>query len=125
MPKDYSRTSRIAELIQQEIALMLQTEIEDPHLKQITITRVEVTRDLTLAKIYFSFFNEDDDEKEKTKCLNKAGNFLRYHLANRIELRITPQLRFIFDAELQKTQKLLSLLQSLSPIDKDKTNDES
>ncbi len=117
MPKEYSRVQRIAELIQHELAEMLQREIEDPQLKDITLARVEVTRDLALAKVYVAILDEQQDVQAKLRRLNKAANFLRYRLANSIELRVTPQLKFIHDPTLSKSTRLLSLLQTIpNPI---------
>lgn len=113
MPKEYSRIQRIAELIQHEIAEMLQREIADPYLKDIIIARVEVTRDLALAKLYVSILDETQDVKDKLRRLNRAANFLRYRLANSIELRVTPQLKFIHDPTLKDSTRLLSILQAI------------
>lgn len=113
MPKEYSRIQRIAELIQHEIAEILQRVIEDPHLKDLTIARVEVTRDLALAKIYVAILDEKQDVQDKLRRLNKAANFLRYRLANSIELRVTPQLKFIYDPTLRDSTRLLSILQAI------------
>ena len=113
MPKEYSRIERIAGLIQHEIAEMLQREIEDPNLKDITIARVEVTRDIALAKIYVAILDEKQDIKDKLRRLNKAASFLRYRLANSIELRVTPQLKFIYDPALRDSARLFSILQAI------------
>lgn len=113
MPKEYSRIQRIAELIQHEIAEMLQREVEDPHLKDITVCKVDVTRDLSYAKIYVSLLDEEQDIMDKLRRLNKAANFLRYRLANSIELRVTPQLKFVYDPSLRNSSRLAALLQSI------------
>lgn len=112
MPKEYSRIQRIAELIQHELAQMLLRQVEDPHLKDLTISKVEVTKDLAFAKIYVTVFDEEQDINDKLRRLNKASNYLRYLLANSIELRVTPQLKFIYDPSVSNSNRLMSLLSS-------------
>lgn len=113
MPKEYSRTQRIAELIQHELAEMLLHKVEDPQLKNISLLQVEVAKDLSFAKVHISCLDEDPALiKDKLQRLNKAASYLRYLLANSIELRTTPQLKFIYDPSLHNTNRLLGLLKA-------------
>lgn len=113
MPKEYSRTQRIADAIQRELSQLIRTELRDPRVGLVSITSVEVSRDLSHAKVYVNFVTaplDGDDHGQAIKALNGAAGFLRSQLANTIELRTTPALRFIYDATSEKGQKLSALI---------------
>src|SRR5580692_11078838 len=98
MPKEYNRTDRIAEVIQQELALLLQREMQDSRIQWVTITTVDVARDLSHAKIYISQLDDTEEAIAKTlRILNGASKRLRYQLARVVKLRSMPQLRFTYD----------------------------
>lgn len=110
MPKEYNRTDRVAELIQRELATLIQQEVRDPKLGLITITAVKVASDLSFAKIYVTQLADDKPIEQTLKVLNKLAKFLRFRLANTIELRIIPQLRFVYDASISEGNRLASLI---------------
>ena len=113
MPKDYSRTDRIADLIQRELSTILLRESQDPRFALISVSAVTVTRDLAYAKVYISAYRADDDKQkitETVKALNKATGFFRSLLANRIQLRTTPQLKFIYDESIVYGNRLSNLI---------------
>ena len=113
MPKEYSRTQRIADMIQRELSELIRDEMRDPRVKLASITGVEVSRDLSHAKVYVNFIapeKEAADHQQAVKALNGAAGFLRSHLARSVELRTTPALRFIYDATSEKGQKLSALI---------------
>ena len=90
------RIERLNHTYQEEISMILMKEIKDEDIKFVTITGVDVTNDLSFAKVYYTVL--DDDKKEKTKeALDKAAPLIRKQLASRIEIRHTPELRFIYD----------------------------
>ena len=90
------RIERLNHTYQEEISMILMKEIKDEDIKFVTITGVDVTNDLSFAKVYYTVL--DDEKKEKTKeALDKAAPFIRKQLASRIEIRHTPELRFIYD----------------------------
>ena len=90
MPKDFNRTDRIADLIQRELSQIIQQQVRDARLKQVTITAVRVAADLSFAKIYITQLDDQQPIEQTLKGLNKLAGFLRYHLAQTIELRIMP-----------------------------------
>ena len=95
------KLKRIASSISQELSLICATEAHDYLLKNITITGVEVTNDLSLARVYFTSQLEMD-EKELEKNLNDdTAGYLRTQIANRIDIRHTPKIRFIFDKSIE------------------------
>jgi ribosome-binding factor A len=124
MPKEFSRTERIADLIHKELMGILQKEIADPRLRFITITSVKVTKDLAFADILFTQLDvenlQDTPRKaESVKLLKKAASRLRYVLAQRLKLRVIPLLRFFYDDLDVQNQRLHDL------IDKAVTNDKA
>lgn len=113
MPKEYTRTQRIADAIQRELSELIRMELRDPRVGMVSITGVEVSRDLAYAKVYVNFVTapqEDEEHREAMAALNGAAGFLRSKLARNIELRSTPSLRFIHDATSAKGQKLSALI---------------
>ena len=124
MPKEFSRIARIAELIQKELSVILKKEITDSRLKFITITAVKVSRDLSFADILFTQIDvEDSDDKPlskeiRVKLLQKAAARLRYALAQRLQLRIVPSLRFFYDDLMQESHRLHDLIDKAVENDK-------
>jgi ribosome-binding factor A len=110
MPKDFSRTRRVAEQMQRELALLLQREIRDPRLASVTVSGVEVSRDLAVAKVYFTLFDDQVDPADALHALEKASGFLRHSLGEKLIMRSTPQLRFIYDQTLVKGTELTNLI---------------
>jgi len=113
MPKEFNRTERVAELLQMELATLLQQDIHDPRLAQLTVLEVRVTRDLAHAKVFVSFFDHQKaKEAEALKALKKACGFLRSQLAQRVKLRLVPALQFVFDDTYNRGQRLTDLIES-------------
>lgn len=112
MAKEYSRTQRVADQIQKELAQLIQLEMKDPRLGMVTVSAVDVSRDMSFADIYVSFLGVDDQEKidQSLKVLSQAAGFLRSQLARAIKLRFTPQLRFFYDNSLRRGAYLSSLI---------------
>ena len=125
MPKDYSRSRRIAEQIQREIADIIRSELKDPRVPAfITITDVEVTKDQEHAKIFFTTLIESDDVGETTAALKRASGFLRTQLAQRMKLRTVPQLDFKYDASVERGIKLSRLIDEAVASDPKPPHDE-
>ena len=90
------KVERLNHMIQEEISMILMTEVQDEKLKFVTITGVETTSDYSYAKVYFTVL-EESKKKEITDELNKANHFIRGKLSERIDIRHTPELKFIYD----------------------------
>ena len=101
---------RISSDIQREISNILLTEAKDEDFKHVTITAVEATNDLSFAKV---FFTTTDDREKVTKDLNNAAGFFRSLLAERLEVRHTPELRFIFDESIEYGAKIEKIIEKL------------
>lgn len=115
MAKDYSRTSRLGEQIQRDLAQMIQRDMKDPRLGMVTINQVKVAKDLGYADIYFTVMGakgETDAEirKQTSSILNDAAGYMRSELARNMTTRITPQLRFHYDETLDRGHHLTGLI---------------
>jgi ribosome-binding factor A len=110
MPREFPRTRRVGEQIQREVAGILQEEFKDPRLGMISVSGVEVSRDLAHAKIYISVLGREEDVSETIKVLNKAAGFLRHQLGQRMRLRSVPQLRFLYDGSLAEGARMDALI---------------
>lgn len=119
MPKDYSRTERVGDMLQRELAQLIQTEMRDPRVAQVNVTGAEVSRDLSHAKVYFTALECDSKEAAKpvTDVLNKAAGFLRAHIAKESTLRIVPSLRFHFDESVGRGRHLEGLIRQAKAAD--------
>ena len=105
------RTERVNELMRRELVLLLKQETKDPRLKQVVITDVIVSRDLTSAKVFFSV--DEDSNKIVVSLLNKASCFFRSSLSKTLDLRHTPTLSFIYDPAPNTGARMDDLLSKL------------
>jgi len=104
----YARTDRIAQQIQREIAELVRLQVNDPRVKLVTITGVEVARDYSHAKVFFTRLDGKHDEAQKG--LDHASGFLRSQLAHSLKLRVMPQLHFVYDASVEHGSHLSQLI---------------
>jgi ribosome-binding factor A len=122
MPRDFSRSARVSEVIQREVANIIQTEMNDPRAAAVTITHTKMTRDMSSARIYFIMQGDEQTVKETEKALNKAAGFIRHELANRVDLRYLPKLHFSYDQSIEKSLRVSKLIDDLSINEKGKHN---
>ena len=110
MPRDFSRTLRVAEQIQRDLAELLRLEVKDPRIGMVTLTDVEVTSDYAHAKVFFTTLGDAEQVAAATEGLNRAAGFLRHELGHRIKLRSIPQLHFIYDESVERGVRLSQLI---------------
>ncbi|MDX1452139.1 MAG: 30S ribosome-binding factor RbfA [Oleiphilaceae bacterium] len=116
MAKEYSRTDRIADQIQRDLAELIRSGLKDPRLGMVTVNGVEVSRDLGYADVYVTLLtiNDVDEQSDEVKTslqiLNKAAGFLRSELGRQIKLRTIPSLRFHFDSSVGQGRKMERLI---------------
>jgi len=122
MNKDFKRTDKMAQLIQQELSRIIQREVRDPRLpKWVTLSRVVVSPDLSHAKIFITVLGEKEDAEQALAVLNHASAYLRSSLSQSINLRVTPELHFIYDEVLEKANHLSRLISELDTGDDENT----
>ena len=114
MSKEFSRVDRLSQHMKKEMAVILQREIKDPRLHtMITVSDVEVSRDLSHAKVFVTFLGLADDKvEEHLKILNDAAGFVRSLIGKRIQTRIVPHIRFAFDESLNEGIRMANLVSS-------------
>lgn len=122
MPKGYSRIQRVADVIQTALAEILQREAEDLKSGMVTVTGVDVAHDMSFAKVFVSVLDENK-AKETLATLNEAAKYLRYELAHAVVLRVTPELKFVYDDSAVRGSRISSLINDALK-DKKSHNDE-
>jgi ribosome-binding factor A len=110
MPREFSRARRVAEQLQRELADLIHRELKDPRVGLVTITAVELSKDLAYAKVLVSSLGEGQPHAELVSTLQHAAGFLRHELGGRMRLRIIPELRFVYDESLERAAKLEALI---------------
>ena len=121
MAKEYSRTSRVAQQIQKELARIIQQEVKDPRIGMATISGVDVTRDLAYAKVFVTFLTiGEQTNDESLEGLNAASGYIRRLLGKAMRLRIVPEIRFCFDETLTEGLRISEMVSSAVKVDKSK-----
>ena len=112
MPREFTRAERVSDAVQQELAVLIRDEVRDPRVGMVSVTDVDVSRDLAYAKIHVTFVGDHSQKEidEAMAALNGASGYLRKLLAGRIKLRITPKLTFLFDESGRRGQHLSALI---------------
>lgn len=114
------RTGRVGEQIKKELSQIIQSEFKDPRIGFVTITGVDVTNDLSQAKVYLSVMGTEEQKDESLKTLLRASGFLRSELAKKIRLRVVPELLFRFDTSIDYGTRIEKLLHDIQDEDSDK-----
>lgn len=104
------RLRRVADQIQRELSGLLRAELKDPRVGMITLTGVEVSPDLAHAKIFFTTLGDSEGLARTETGLRRAAGFLRSELGHRLKLRVTPELRFVHDASVERGVRLSRLI---------------
>ncbi|WP_063656111.1 30S ribosome-binding factor RbfA [Aliivibrio fischeri] len=121
MSKEFSRTQRVSQQLQKELAVMLQREVRDSRIGMVTISDVEVSRDLAYAKVFVTFFCIGDQTPESSlAALKEHEPSLRMMLGKRIRLRLTPEIRFTYDNTLVEGMRMSNLVTDVVNTDKRK-----
>ena len=110
MPKDFPRSRRIAEQVQRELSEIIRLELKDPRVGMITLTDVEVTPDNAHARIYFTVLGDASRVEEAAAGLQHATGFLRKQLAQRLDVRVVPNLHFEYDASVERGFRVSQLI---------------
>ena len=123
MPRDFKRSERVSGLLRRELAQMIQREIKDPEVGFVSVSDVEVTRDLAHAKVYVTVFNTDE-AKVSIAALKRAAGFLRTRLGQELRMRNVPQLHFLHDDSVETGQRMDSLIEQAVKSDQDTMQDD-
>jgi len=111
MPKEYARSERVAQTITRQLAMILRNQVKDPRVSSLTITDVEVTKDLRQAKVFVTSMLEDEaDIADTMAALDRANGFLRRALAAVIDMRHCPILLFSYDNSISEGVRMSALI---------------
>ena len=121
MAKSFNRTDRVSQEVKKAVALILQKEFNDPKLGMITVSDVEVSRDIAYAKIYVTFlFDEQEKVDYGMEVLTEASGYIRSLLGKAVKLRVTPELTFVYDKTLTEGIALANAVTSATEADAQK-----
>ena len=111
----YSRSQRVGELIGQIIADTIRQKLDDPRILPVTITQVRVTKDLRLARVYYSLSGDAAQKAAAQQGLEKAAGLFKKVLDQELDLRFMPQLTFCYDESLDHAERIERLLKEVAP----------
>ena len=110
MPREFSRNQRLSNQVLRTLSELLRFETKDPRLKNVSLTSVELSRDLSVAKVYFSLLQPDEHAEPVAEGLQRAAGFLRAKLGRAIKVRHVPELRFVHDDSAEQAVRISSLI---------------
>ena len=122
MPRDFSRSERVAGEMRRELARLIQMEVKDPAVGFVSVSDVEVSRDLSHAKVFVTVF-EEDKAKDSIRALNKAAGFLRGRLGQEMRIRSVPELSFRHDDSVETGQRMDQLIEQAVAADGTRDDD--
>jgi ribosome-binding factor A len=125
MPREFSRSDRVASQMHRELADVIRTQIKDPDLGMVTLSDVELTRDLSVAKLYVSFLGAKLTNSACIKRLNESLPELRHQLGRRIRIRNIPELRLQFDDSIERGMQMDALLKDIGADEAESIGDSS
>ena len=124
MPKEFSRTRRVGEQLQRELAELIRTELKDPRLGMISISQVIVSRDMGHAKVYVSVLGSEEQTAASMEVLRHAAGFLRHKLGKLLHMRVIPELHFFLDRSLEEGARIGALINEAIASDSGNKKDE-
>ncbi|WP_250458884.1 30S ribosome-binding factor RbfA [Microbulbifer litoralis] len=127
MAREFHRADRVADAMRRELSQLIQREVRDPRVGMVNVNDVEVSRDLSVAKVFVTLVGEDDPAaiKASMDALNKAAGFLRSQLARAIQMRTIPRLQFRYDETSVRGQQLSALIDRAVKEDRQHRDDDS
>ena len=108
-----ARPERVGEELRQELSLLLAREVHDPGVGFVTLTRVKVSPDLQMARVFYTTMGDERARGETQRALDRATPFLRHQIASRVRLRRVPELRFEFDRAVEHQDRIEQILLDL------------
>lgn len=119
MPREFSRQQRLGAQLRRSLSELLRLDVKDPSVRVVSLTTVELSRDLGVARVYFSLLNPDDDPEPAREGLERAAGFLRRRLGRELTLRHVPELRFVHDDSIEHGARISRLIDDARDADGD------
>jgi len=110
MPREFPRTRRVGEQMRRDLSALIREEVGDPRMAMVSITAVEVTRDLAYSKIFITIIGDPADRLDMVTTLNEVAPMLRRELARCMRIRTVPRLEFIYDETVERGARLDQLI---------------
>ena len=124
MPKEYSRSQRVAEQVRRELAELIRLEVKDPRVGFITLTDVEITPDYAHAKVFFTSMRGEEGLDEILVGLRRASGFLRRELGKRVRIHTLPELHFQYVPSVERGSRMSQLIDQVVRDDDARHKDE-
>jgi ribosome-binding factor A len=118
MKRTSQRAQRVADQIQRELSQLLRDEVKDPRVGRVTLTGVEVSADLSHAKVFFSHLAGHEHAREAVEALQHTAGFLRTELSHRLGLYSVPQLHFTYDDSIESGIRMAQLIDAAVAADR-------
>ncbi|HLT92411.1 MAG TPA: 30S ribosome-binding factor RbfA [Woeseiaceae bacterium] len=115
MPREFSRHQRLAAQIQRILSDLLRFEVKDPGVARVSITSVDLSKDLSVARVYFNLLDPEADPAPAEEGLRRAAGFLRSRLGGALDVRHVPELRFVHDDSIARGFEISRLIDSAKP----------
>ncbi len=112
MPREFKRHERLGNEVLRTLSELLRFETKDPRLQRISLTAVDLSRDLSVARVYFSLLDQDESPEPVLEGLERASGFLRSKLGRSLKIRHVPELRFAHDDSAEHGAKISELIDS-------------
>ncbi|HHT72504.1 MAG TPA: 30S ribosome-binding factor RbfA [Firmicutes bacterium] len=109
-----NKHSRITEDIKRAVSDIISRQVKDPRLGMVSITDVDLSRDFSVAKIFFSVLGDEQAIQDSLAGLNNAKGFIRTELARRVRMRHTPEIVFVYDESLERGARINAILRELN-----------
>ncbi len=122
MPREFSRSKRLGNEVLRTLNELVRFETKDPRLKMVSLSSLDLSRDLSVARVYFSMLDPNGDPEPVQEGLERASGFLRSRLGREIKIRHVPELRFAHDDSAAEAQRISSLIDQA--LDSDKNNEQ-
>ncbi len=118
MPREYPRARRVEQQLKRLLSEQIRREVKDPRVGLVTITAVEVSRDLTHARVFFTPFAGIGDSEASLEALRHAAGFLRHQIRKLMRLRVAPELVFQVDDSIERAARLSALIHDAVETDR-------
>lgn len=109
-----SRAERIADQIKDQVSQLLSFEVKDPAVGLLTVTHVKMTSDMGLAHVYYTLVGDDVERRKTARALDRATPFVRRRLAEDMNMRRAPEVRFHYDEDLERRERVETLLREIA-----------
>lgn len=120
MPREFTRSTRVAEQLRRELGELLRSAVKDPRARGATLTDVEVSKDISHARVYFSQLDDTPEQvKETEAALNRAAGYLRRELGQVMRMRHVPELKFVHDRSVAEGMRMDALIDAARRRDRE------